>query len=460
MAREPVEARQTAILEAPAACSSNAAFAALRIQDVARQLGVSTGLIHYHFESEGAAAGSGARACGATDLDQLRADVAEARGPVAKLDAFQAYCPKAPSPAGCCGSTPGEPLRRPARAHLAGVRRGLGPGGGGRHARRRRRHLHRDKHASAWRISALVDGLAVQMCVHDGVVDGITMLEWARSAAASEPRIRREDVHPPPRQPRARSRCEADILTRQSVSDDERQGCESHGHERCPGDDAAADEAGAQLARLIAAQEAEFFSRQTRSAEMHERAVEHLAGGATSNWMISRPATIWVSHGKRVAHLRRRRPRLRRPPRRLRGHGRRPAPGDREGGVRACRARYALHSPPTTRSSWPTSSRPRHALWRFTNSAPRRRWTPSTSCGPSLDDRIIKIEGSYHGHHDSVMISAFVDLDVIGSVEQPASVLATGGLPKAITDLCVIVPVQQPRRSRRCSTGTKARSPG
>jgi glutamate-1-semialdehyde 2,1-aminomutase len=210
------------------------------------------------------------------------------------------------------------------------------------------------------------------------------------------------------------------------------------------GTDAAADESGAQLAKLIAAQEAEFFSRQTRSAEMHERAVEHLAGGATSNWMISRPATIWVSHGKgsRIfdvdghdyvdLHA---------------GYGAMAVGHANPAIVKAVSERVALG----THFAQPTddaivvanelADRFGLPLWRFTNSG-----TEATMDAIHLmraitgRDRIIKIEGSYHGHHDSVMISAFVDLDVIGSVEQPASVPATGGLPKAITDLCVIVP--------------------
>ena len=191
MAREPVEARQTAILEATCRVLIERGFAALRIQDVARQLGVSTGLIHYHFESKEQLLEAALRLAGQTDLDQLRADVAEARGPVAKLDAyFQAYCPKGAEPGWLLWIDAwGESLRRPELRRISQefdeasvqvvedvIALGVADG----------TFTARDKHASAWRISALVDGLAVQMCVHDSVVDGITMLEWARSAAASE----------------------------------------------------------------------------------------------------------------------------------------------------------------------------------------------------------------------------------------------------------------------------------
>ncbi len=191
MAREPIEARQAAILDATRRVLIERGFAALRIQDVARQLGVSTGLIHYHFESKEQLLEAALRLAGQEDLDQLRADVDAAAGPVAKLDAyFQAYCPKGAEPGWLVWIDAwGESLRRPElrrisqefdEASVAVVEEivGVGVDAGV--------FTSRDRRGSAWRIAALVDGLAVQMCVHDGVVDGITMLEWSRSAAAAE----------------------------------------------------------------------------------------------------------------------------------------------------------------------------------------------------------------------------------------------------------------------------------
>ncbi len=49
---------------------------------------------------------------------------------------------------------------------------------------------------------------------------------------------------------------------------------------------------------LIAREEERFLERQPRSAAMGERAERSLAGGATSNWMIARPATVWIGHGR------------------------------------------------------------------------------------------------------------------------------------------------------------------
>src|SRR5206468_6929068 len=40
-----------------------------------------------------------------------------------------------------------------------------------------------------------------------------------------------------------------------------------------------------------------FLERQPRSAELLARARRSLAGGVTSNWQISLPQAIWISHG-------------------------------------------------------------------------------------------------------------------------------------------------------------------
>jgi glutamate-1-semialdehyde 2,1-aminomutase len=55
-------------------------------------------------------------------------------------------------------------------------------------------------------------------------------------------------------------------------------------------------------------------------------------------------------------------------------------------------------------------------------------------------DMILKIEGSYHGHHDSLMVSVFPSKESAGPREHPASVPQTKGLPRAFVDLVVSVP--------------------
>ena len=55
-------------------------------------------------------------------------------------------------------------------------------------------------------------------------------------------------------------------------------------------------------------------------------------------------------------------------------------------------------------------------------------------------DTIVKIFGSYHGHHDYVMVSIGVPYDRVGDREHYASLPYGEGIPKAVSDLTVPVP--------------------
>ena len=79
--------------------------------------------------------------------------------------------------------------------------------------------------------------------------------------------------------------------------------------------------------------------------------------------------------------------------------------------------------------------------WRFTNSG-----TESTmdavhlARGATGRDMILKIEGSYHGHHDTVMVSVYPPLEALGARDEPVSVPYGGGIPTAFTELTRAVP--------------------
>jgi glutamate-1-semialdehyde 2,1-aminomutase len=79
--------------------------------------------------------------------------------------------------------------------------------------------------------------------------------------------------------------------------------------------------------------------------------------------------------------------------------------------------------------------------WRFTNSG-----TESTmdavhlARGATGRDAILKIEGSYHGHHDAVMVSVYPDLEDLGDRDDPRSVPYGAGYPLALTELTRAVP--------------------
>ena len=55
-------------------------------------------------------------------------------------------------------------------------------------------------------------------------------------------------------------------------------------------------------------------------------------------------------------------------------------------------------------------------------------------------DDIVKIEGSYHGHHDTVMFSVVPNADLMGGREQPASTPMSLGVPKYLEGHTHVVP--------------------
>jgi glutamate-1-semialdehyde 2,1-aminomutase len=79
--------------------------------------------------------------------------------------------------------------------------------------------------------------------------------------------------------------------------------------------------------------------------------------------------------------------------------------------------------------------------WRFTNSG-----TESTMDAIHLAraatgrDVVLKIEGSYHGHHDAVMVSVRPPLDQLGERGVPGSVPFGAGHPRAVSELTLAIP--------------------
>jgi glutamate-1-semialdehyde 2,1-aminomutase len=199
-----------------------------------------------------------------------------------------------------------------------------------------------------------------------------------------------------------------------------------------------------RLEQLVAEQERIFVERQPKSRALIERARKALAGGATSSWQIARPQMVWVTHGSgskiydadgaeyvdlhggygvgAVGH----------------GHPRM---------VEAIRARAPLgthFAQPVEDAVLVAEELSRRwglPLWRFSNSG-----TEATMDAVHLmraatgRDLIVKVEGCYHGHHDSVMVSVNNDEDEVGPYDHPVSAASGTGLPKAITDLTIIVP--------------------
>jgi glutamate-1-semialdehyde 2,1-aminomutase len=174
---------------------------------------------------------------------------------------------------------------------------------------------------------------------------------------------------------------------------------------------------------------------------MSLRASRSLAGGVTSSWQISEPQPVWIDRGQgsRVwdvdgneyvdLHG---------------GYGVMLAGHAHPAVVAAVsdRVRKGTHfAQPTADAivvAEELSSRYGFPLWRFGNSG-----TEATMDAVHLmraitgRDLIIKFEGAYHGHHDSVMVSVWNE-EGLGSAKRPRSLAAGGGIPQEIVDLTLV----------------------
>ena len=200
--------------------------------------------------------------------------------------------------------------------------------------------------------------------------------------------------------------------------------------------------ANSRLADIIAAQESIFVSRQPKSALLAARARSVLAGGVTSNWQITEPQPVWLSHGagakvydadgNEYVDLHG-------------GYGAALAGHAHPAIVKAVRdqvGRGTHFAQPTENAIVVATELARRwglPRWRFANSG-----TEATMDAVHLmrsytgRDLIIKVEGGYHGHHDSVQVSVLPSPEEAGPRERPHSVPSSTGIPAAITDLTLV----------------------
>ncbi len=200
----------------------------------------------------------------------------------------------------------------------------------------------------------------------------------------------------------------------------------------------------APLDDIIKDESAAFLRRQSGSRELHERARHSLAGGATSNWQIAEPQAVWMSHGLGSTiydvdgmeysdfHG---------------GYGVSLAGHAHPAIVAAVedRVRRGTHfAQPTLDAVVVAEELARRfglPQWRFANSG-----TEATMDAVHLmraatgRDLLLKVEGCYHGHHDSVQVSVLPEVtDELGSADRPVGLAANSGIPTAIRDLVVVV---------------------
>ena len=68
-------------------------------------------------------------------------------------------------------------------------------------------------------------------------------------------------------------------------------------------------------------------------------------------------------------------------------------------------------------------------------------------------EKLVKVEGGYHGHHDEVMVSNKPSLDDAGPADAPNSVPQSAGLTKGTLDDVIVIPFNDPEALDRALAG-------
>jgi glutamate-1-semialdehyde 2,1-aminomutase len=200
----------------------------------------------------------------------------------------------------------------------------------------------------------------------------------------------------------------------------------------------------ARIAELTAREGRRLDERTGASRAMYERARTHLSGGVASSYQLRDPWPIYIERGSG--------------PRvwdvdgngmwdfhngfgsMVQGHAH-PAIG----------AALARRYPQGTHFGCPTEDdivvadelARRFGLpkWRYTNSGSEATMDAIRIARALTGrDTVMKIFGSYHGHHDTVMVSIGVPYDEIGDRENLASLAYGGGIPQSVVDMTIAVP--------------------
>jgi glutamate-1-semialdehyde 2,1-aminomutase len=199
-----------------------------------------------------------------------------------------------------------------------------------------------------------------------------------------------------------------------------------------------------RIQELIEREERKLNDLTRRSAEMYERARRSLVGGVASSYQLREPwpiylergdgARVWDVDGNELYDFHNGFGSM------VQGHAH-PAIG------RAVQERYAKgthFAAPTEDAVVVAEELARRwglPKWRYTNSGSESTMDAiRIARGYTGRDTIVKIFGSYHGHHDAVMVSIGVEYDKIGDHENLASLPYGAGIPQAVVDLTIPVP--------------------
>jgi glutamate-1-semialdehyde 2,1-aminomutase len=93
-------------------------------------------------------------------------------------------------------------------------------------------------------------------------------------------------------------------------------------------------------------------------------------------------------------------------------------------------------------------------MWRFTNSGTEATMDAiRVARGVTGRQKIVKVEGGYHGHHDEVMVSMKPSLDVAGPADAPIAIPATAGITDAVLADTLVVPYNDAAALERVLAG-------
>ena len=204
---------------------------------------------------------------------------------------------------------------------------------------------------------------------------------------------------------------------------------------------------GDALDELIAMQEAMFLARTRRSHELHLEASAHLPGGVASSWQDAPPrpvflergqgSRVWDVDGTEYVDLHAGFGAM------IAGHAH-PAIVAAVSERVAAGTHFAQPVPDVIPVAGELGRRFGLPLWRFANSG-----TEATLAAVHLmravtgRPDIIKVEGSYHGHHDAVQVSVYPEADVAGPPRRPWSVPEHVAVSPALAASTHVVPFGQ-----------------
>jgi glutamate-1-semialdehyde 2,1-aminomutase len=205
--------------------------------------------------------------------------------------------------------------------------------------------------------------------------------------------------------------------------------------------------------RLIQEEEAKLEPKHRASLEFRKTAERYVAGGVASSWQDSPPHAVYIDHGERNRiydldgneyidfHL---------------GYGAMVVGHAHPKIVEAIQKQAArgTHFAQPTRDldvvGENLADRFGLPLWRFCNSGTEATLEAGRLMRANTGrDMLIKIEGTYHGHHDSLMFSVVPDPTKIGPREHPVTLPQAMGLPQAFADLVRVVPFNDLGEARR-----------